>query len=155
MYETRNFLILLVILCIPIIIIPYQVAGQPVQQLGEEMGTNLIPLGRSPNDIAINPNTNLIYVTERHRGSNIVSVIDGKTNNVAKTIDVTRTTIFKSISSPTDTEIAVNPNSNLIYVINDIVDVESLYGSLSVIDGKTNNVAESIDLSFGLNGISC
>ena len=41
--------------------------------------TATIATGASPEQVAVNPNTNKIYVT--NQGSNTVTVIDGLTNN--------------------------------------------------------------------------
>jgi YVTN family beta-propeller protein len=71
-----------------------------------------------------------------------VSVIDGETNSVIKTIPVG--------ASPTD--VAVNPNNNLIYVAN----VDS--NTVSVIDGETNEVVLGVIFSINLpdsGHISC
>ncbi|WP_144502512.1 YncE family protein [Bacillus thuringiensis] len=45
-----------------------------------------IPVGSYPIEVAVNPNTNLIYAT--NTGSNTVSVIDLNTNSVIATIPV-------------------------------------------------------------------
>jgi YVTN family beta-propeller protein len=85
-----------------------------------------VPVGIGPNSVAINPNTNLLYVT--HRLLNITSVINGTTNSVVADIAVGKGPI----------SIAINPNTNLIYVAN--------YNShtVSVIDGTTNSVVADI-----------
>jgi DNA-binding beta-propeller fold protein YncE len=101
-----------------------------------------ITTGTSANydqDVAVNPNTNMIYVTNSNYGYDSISVIDGKTNNVLKNINlITTSTSFNNIY-----HMAVNPNTNMIYVTN------SNYGndSISVIDGKTNNVLKNINLT--------
>jgi YVTN family beta-propeller protein len=76
-----------------------------------------IPIGGSPTGIAVNPNTDTIFVTDRESGS--ISVIDAQTNNIIKEIPIG--------GSPTG--IAVNPDTNTIYVIN------GDSSSVSVIDG--------------------
>ena len=67
-----------------------------------------VPLSTSvcSNGIAINPETDKLYVTDSE--SNTVSVIDGNTNEVISKISVG--------NAPTD--IAVNPATNKIYVTN-------------------------------------
>ena len=91
----------------------------PQQQISLKVGLN-------PTEVAVNPNTNMVYVT--NADSNTVSVIDGKTNSVVKNIEV-----GKQPSS-----IAINPNTNMVYVAN------SNSNTVSVIDGKTNSVKTDI-----------
>ena len=80
-----------------------------------------IEVGTDPSSVAINPNTNTIYVANYDEDT--VSVIDSKTNIVVKTITVG--------SGPA--EITINPNTNMIYVLNYDTD------TVSVIDGKADN----------------
>jgi YVTN family beta-propeller protein len=104
------------------------VDGQPVASSGPEVidgrlvggsiGDN-IPIGGSPTGIAVNSDTNTIYVTDRESAS--ISVIDAETNNIVKEIPIG--------GSPTG--IAVNSDTNTIYVIN------GDSSSISVIDGST------------------
>jgi YVTN family beta-propeller protein len=86
----------------------------------------IVPVGDAPNSVAVNPNTNLLYVT--HRTLNTTSVIDGTTNSVVADMAV----------GTEPSSVAVNPNTNLIYVAN--------IGShnVSVIDGTTNSVVADI-----------
>jgi YVTN family beta-propeller protein len=83
-------------------------------------------IGKDPYDISVNPSTNTVYVA--NSGSNTVSVIDGKTNNVTTNIPVG--------TYPND--LSVNPSTNTIYVAN------RDDNTISVIDGKTNNVTANI-----------
>src|SRR5258708_6566762 len=86
----------------------------------------VIPVGKLPEDVAVNPLTNTIYVANRE--DNTVSAIDGMTNTVTATIQVG---VWPSL-------IAVNPVTNTIYVAND-------YGeTVSVIAGATNVVIRTI-----------
>ena len=98
---------------------------------GATNNTTTVAVGSSPEAIAVNPNTNQIYVA--NTGSNNVTVIDGATNNT--------TTI------PTGTEplaLAVNPNTNQIYVAN--ADYSTGGGnSVTVIDGATNTTTTVAD----------
>jgi YVTN family beta-propeller protein len=64
-----------------------------------------VKVGRNPSAIAVNPNTNKIYVT--NQGSNTVSVINGTNDKVLLTN-------IKVGQSPV--AIAVNPNTDKIYV---------------------------------------
>ena len=70
----------------------------------------------------------MIYVA--NTGSNTVSVIDGKTNNVTSDIS-------KAIGK-NPREIDVNPKTDKIYVAN------TGSNTVSVIDGKTNNVVKTV-----------
>ena len=45
-----------------------------------------VTVDSDPNDVSVNPNTNMIYVA--NRDSNTISVIDGNTNSVVKNITV-------------------------------------------------------------------
>ena len=85
-----------------------------------------ITVGQGPMAVAINPNTNILYVANSL--SNTVSVIDGKTNNILTTIT--------GIKSPQG--IAVNPKTNKIYAINPD-------GKITVIDGGTNHIADYVN----------
>ena len=94
-----------------------------------------------PYGVAVNPTTNLIYVT--NFGGNSVSVIDGATNAVTATIGVG--------SSPY--EVAVNPITNLIYVTTQLNSDQPGY-SVSVIDGATNTVTATIRVGSGPYGVA-
>jgi YVTN family beta-propeller protein len=86
-----------------------------------------IAVGDGPYDVDVNPNTNMIYVTNYN--NNTVSVINGRTNTLAaEDIAVD--------NKPTG--IDVNPNTNMIYVTN------SDSNTVSVIDGRTNNIVRTI-----------
>jgi YVTN family beta-propeller protein len=78
--------------------------------------------------IAINPNTNLIYVANQY--SDTVSVIDGGTNSVVTDVTVAR--------RPND--LAVNTDTNMIYVANHDAN------RVSVINGSTNTVIKTLTL---------
>jgi len=82
-----------------------------------------IDVGLGPRDASINPNTNKVYVSNQF--DNTVSVIDGTTDTVIKTITVTRP--GKS---------AVNPNTDKIYIISG--------NNVAVIDGSTDTVLPTI-----------
>jgi len=78
--------------------------------------------------IAINQNTNKVYVTGHF--SNSVYVINGYTNQLIKTIPV----------GLNPDGIAVNPNTNMIYVAN------SAANTISVIDGTTESVVHTVQV---------
>ena len=82
------------------------------QQLGNTVAT--VSVGEGPIGIAVNPNTNMIYVVNQI--SNTASVIDGKTNGIVKSIAVGKGPI----------SIAVNPNTNMIYEANPGADTVSM-----------------------------
>src|SRR6266487_1949617 len=97
-----------------------------------------ITVGKSPEGIAVNPETNMAYVP--NGDSNSTSVIDGKTNKVVANVSV----------GPSPHSVAVNPNTNLIYVSNrgfpldNITTTNTDSNTVSVIDGKTNKVVANV-----------
>jgi len=95
--------------------------------------TTTISVGSRPGQIAVNPNTNKVYVT--HRGdppgvSGGVTVIDAIAQSVSKTIDLSATAV---ISAPEPYGIAVNPVINRVYVA-------SNSGKLVIINGENDEV---------------
>ncbi len=87
-----------------------------------------IGVGANPQGVAVNPNTNRIYVA--NHDNNNVSVIDGNTNSVITTIGV----------DVGPQGVAVNPTTNRIYVAN------NGSGDVSVIDGNTNSVFTTLSV---------
>jgi len=88
-----------------------------------------IPTGDTPISVAVNPNTNRIYIAN----ANSVSVIDGASNSVVATL-----TVGVRLGP-----IAANPSTNRIYVA-------SLGDSnVSVIDGVSNSVVATIPMGMG------
>ena len=92
-----------------------------------------ISLRHSPNGIALNPNTNKIYVY--NSGSNITSVLDGNANVLVTTV---RGQSYLG---------AVNQNTNMIYIVN-------LDNTVSVIDGNTNAVVGTINVGKNPAGVA-
>ena len=90
-----------------------------------------LPVGNGLQAVAVNPSTNIIYVS--NYWDRTISVINGATNTVTATIPVG--------SNPT--QISVNPTTNTLYVSN----FES--NSITVINGATNTVTATIS---GFNG---
>ena len=91
-----------------------------------------IMVGKAPHGIAVNSETNKIYVTNQE--SNSVSVIDGKTQSVI-TNDIHVGT-FPHV-------VAINPITNKIYVTNwGTYDTNS--STVSVIDGRSNRMITNI-----------
>ncbi|MDE1863551.1 MAG: YncE family protein [Thaumarchaeota archaeon] len=85
-----------------------------------------IHVGIRTGQIAVNPDTNIAYVTNIDENS--VSVISGLTNKIVDTIPVG--------TSPV--RLAVNPSTNMVYVSN------ANSQSVSVISGDTNSVVATI-----------
>jgi len=79
--------------------------------------------------IAVNPNTNRIYVTNYLQSK--VSVIDGDTHNVIAVVPLTNYPMG----------VAVNPNTNLVYV------AVPNHATIAVIDGNTNAVRTTVRLA--------
>jgi YVTN family beta-propeller protein len=84
--------------------------------------------GESPSGVAVNPETNRIYVT--NNGSDNVSVIDGSGDSVIATIEVGNEPWC----------VGVNPETNRIYVVNGDSD------NISVIDGSGDSVIATIEV---------
>jgi len=83
-----------------------------------------IKVGANPSDIAVNPNTNKVYVTNEK--DNTTSIIDGYTNKVT-TVNV----------GANPKGIAINFKTNRIYIAN------YYSNTISIIDGETNKVSSS------------
>ncbi|HYL65718.1 MAG TPA: YIP1 family protein [Nitrosopumilaceae archaeon] len=85
-----------------------------------------------PLSVAVNPNTNLIYVgrmsDEIHSYKSVVDVINGANYQIISSIEV----------GESAKDIAINTNTNMVYVANFWSD------SVSVIDGLTNKVVKTI-----------
>jgi YVTN family beta-propeller protein len=93
-----------------------------------------MPVGNDPADVAVNPNTNLIYVADSYR----VYVIDGTSNAIVANVWV----------GAFPYALAVNPNTNRIYVTNDY---ES---NVAVIDGFNNTVVATIPVDYSPKGLA-
>ncbi len=83
-----------------------------------------------PWGVAVNPNTNMIYVNDVD--SNSTFVINGASNAVVKSIP--------GANYPVG--VAVNANTNRVYVVN------RFSHSVSVIDGSTNTLVTSIQVGY-------
>jgi YVTN family beta-propeller protein len=99
-----------------------------------------VAVGNGVAGIAVNPNTNRIYVANSI--DNTVSVIDGATNTVIATIPV----------GLTPDGIDVNPNTNQVYIANTGSSVDS--GKAAVIDGNTNTVVATIPIAYNAPGVA-
>ncbi|MGH9922092.1 MAG: YncE family protein, partial [Nitrososphaerales archaeon] len=97
-----------------------------------------VAVGLHPRGLAVNPDTNKIYVTNYESAS--VSVIDGNTNTLVANITVG---VFPA-------QVAVNPTNDKVYVIH-----RGAPGSIvSVIDGETNTIIETIEIGFDAIGLA-
>ena len=112
--------------------------GPPVPNYVE---TAVITVRAGPDGVAVNPNTNRIYVANYQ--ANSVSVIDGTSNSVIANITA-------GIGVGPD-GVAVNPSTNRIYVANN---GNGAGNSVSVIDGTSNTVLPpAITVGTGPAGI--
>ena len=98
--------------------------------------TATVHLAAAPNAVAVNPQTDAVYVTSF--GAGTVSVVDGRTNTVTATIRV----------GTGPDAVAVNPSTNTIYVAS--YDA----GTVSVIDGRTSTVTATILVGAGLDAVA-
>jgi YVTN family beta-propeller protein len=107
-----------------------------------------ITVGKSPGGIAVNPETDMIYVANRDLNS--TAVIDGKTNRVVAKVTV----------GPSPYSVAVNPTTNLIYVsnrgfpIDNITTTNTDSNTVSVIDGRTNKVVANLTVGYSPEGVA-
>jgi YVTN family beta-propeller protein len=96
--------------------------------------------GYNPGGITVNPDTNMIYVSaytdNYHYGPGFIAVIDGSTNNVVATINM---------SSPGS--IAVNSRTNRIYVS------DWKENKVRIIDGSSNTVITTVPVESEPGGI--
>ena len=90
-----------------------------------------IPIKKSPLDLAFNPTNDNIYVTQANTG--IMSVIDGTTNTVIKTVPLANAYLYGA---------AYNPINQYVYVANDTSPV----GTVDVIDISTSNLIKAIQV---------
>lgn len=94
-----------------------------------------ITIGGSPRTIAINPDTNRIYVADYF--SNNLTVVDAITNSI-----VTRITL----PANNNNAIAVDYNTDTIYVL--------VEGGVAVINGTTNKVVGELHVGFGAGSMA-
>ena len=103
-----------------------------------------VTVGFQPHGIAVNPVTDLIYVT--NTASNSVSVIDGKTNRIIDTILIGNRNLADDFEFTS--HVAVNPKTNKVYVSN--IDADTI----TVIDGKTDRILSVCTNHIAL-GVTC
>jgi YVTN family beta-propeller protein len=134
---------------------------------GAAFAATTIAVGNLPQQIALNPVTNRIYVSNLN--DNTVSVIDGATNTVVDTIAVGMVPEQIAVNTTTDTIYVANENSNTISVIDASTDIivatmpsaataflavnpvtnriyadNELAQTVSVFDGSTNTLVTTI-----------
>jgi YVTN family beta-propeller protein len=122
-----------------VLVILNQQTLQPVPQLPQFPGFPPgIPVGFQPRSVAVNPVTRKIYVTNYSQKSYSLTVIDGNTLKVKKTISL----------GQVPTYVAVNSKTNRVYVSN-------LFQRLiHVVDGATDEVIEPIMIGPGAQGLA-
>ncbi|MBI3968991.1 MAG: hypothetical protein HY329_25405 [Chloroflexi bacterium] len=108
-----------------------------------------IPVGASPTAVAVNPNTNRIYVAS---SDGTLSVVDGTSNTV-----VTKTVIAPPRTDPSQTfqitgphSVAVNQATERVYVSTNQFEanVISELGAVIVLDGTTMERIASVNLGL-------
>ena len=103
--------------------------------LESESNVTEIRIGVYTAGVAVNSNSNMVYVTRIASESDALTIIDGNTSKVIKTIPV------KDLHHFLD----VNQNTNKVYVTND---------SVTVIDGNTSKVIKTIPV-YSSSGCHC
>lgn len=101
--------------------------------------TQELPVGTQPAQVAANPLTNKIYVTSsgyRYENGGSVAVIDGNTQSVIKTLDLSLTA---GKPAPEPYGVAINTVTNRVYVA-------SGSGKMAVIDGASDQVLYVVDV---------
>ena len=104
-----------------------------------------LDLQADPRDIVVNPVTNLIYVANM---DGTVWVFDGSNNRLVTTVDVGTSQQSWGIF------VDVNPLTNRIYVTNSVPFNGSWIAAISVIDGSTNNVVDTVNVGYSQRGAS-
>jgi len=128
--KTQNILLFFLGICVLSVSIPisyFEIANTFAQQSSNYVVNEFELKGRT-GPIAVNPNTNLVYVT--NPSSATVSVFDGSTDSLL--------TVFKIGSVPYG--IAINPITNSIYVAREFANM------LSVVNGTTNTIEQNIEI---------
>jgi YVTN family beta-propeller protein len=98
--------------------------------------TATVTVGKQPHEVAVDPGTHTVYVTNVQ--DNTVSVIDGSTRTVAATVPVGK--------NPGD--LAVDPGTHTVYVTN------CGDGTLSVIDASTRTVSATVPIGKNPGGVA-
>jgi len=106
------------------------IAGKP--NTGKVIAT--IGVGRNPWGIAVDQKTDMVYVS--NRGSNSVSVINGRTNKVVATVGVGLRPIGVGVVQADDTIYVANAGNG------------KAPGSVSVISGRSNKAVGHVDVGY-------
>ena len=105
-----------------------------------------LKVASSPTGVAIDPETRMIFVA--NFDSDNVTVINGDSQEVVKTIDLTPNSTLQAKFPYYPISIAVNPNTHMVYVAN------FLNNSVSVIDGtKNNTVVQTVPVGNHPSGL--
>ena len=94
-----------------------------------------ISIGGSPRTIAIDPNTNRVYVADFFY--NNLTVVDATTNSVVARV---------ALPADDNNGIAVDPNTNMVYVL--------VEGGVAEVNGTTNKVVGELHLDFGAGSMA-
>lgn len=100
-----------------------------------------ISVGFGPLDVAVNSDTNLVYVVNI-ANSTYVTVLDGTTSKVLKTINIGDRHDIYDIGG-----IAVNEKTNRIYILLETAADPLSYASIAVIDGRTHSVEQTFTVA--------
>jgi YVTN family beta-propeller protein len=111
-----------IIVSISMIVLPNSIGAQTLENIMNQRneGNPQIKVGHSPTSLAVNPNTNKVYVANFR--SNTVSVIDASSGSIINNIPTEDNPVLLS----------VNPNTNKVYV------TYGLSKNVTVIDGNTD-----------------
>ncbi len=104
----------------------------------------MISAGYGLERIAVNPDTNMVYVAN---ANNSITVIDGATNKIATLLDLGRREVY-DYPVGYSVRMAVNNNTNKVYAVSDFANL------VYVIDGLKNKVIERISLDEHRYGVS-
>jgi YVTN family beta-propeller protein len=97
-----------------------------------------IPVGIRPRSVAVNPQTNRIYVVNSGPSTPSLSVIDS--------VNLTELARIPLSSAPT--RVAVSPRNNRVYV------THSSPGAVTVLNGANNTVAANVAVGNGATGVA-
>lgn len=104
-----------------------------------------ITVGSDPEGVAVNPTTNLVYVANLPSQPSSISIINGTTNNLSSTLLLGPP---GNLGQVYPREIAVNPNTDRIYV------TEETRNVVAVINGVTNQIVANVTVGTDPQGIA-
>src|SRR5919198_5007165 len=119
-----------------VILMSYPVHGQPSEPGRANVGVNTLHIGKRPTGLAIDPNTDKVYVT--NRDSNTVTVINSTTDKVVANVIVGK--------GPTG--IGIESNTKRVYVAN------GLSGKVTVINSTTDKVVANLTVGLHPTGLA-